>query len=61
MADDARSFRVIYEQDPSDDSWLVRVEGIDGCHTYGRTNSKPPSTSKKPSPPGSTRSQASSL
>ena len=22
---------------PSTSAWLVRVEGLDGCHTYGRT------------------------
>jgi predicted RNase H-like HicB family nuclease len=37
MADDARSFRAIFEYDAVDRSWLVRVEGLDGCHTYGRT------------------------
>jgi predicted RNase H-like HicB family nuclease len=37
MADNARSFRAIYEHDPVDDAWVGRVEGLDGCHTYGRT------------------------
>jgi predicted RNase H-like HicB family nuclease len=37
MADDARSFRAVYEHDPVDNAWLVRVEDVDGCHTYGRT------------------------
>jgi predicted RNase H-like HicB family nuclease len=37
MTDDARSFPAIYEHDKADGSWLVRVEGLDGCHTYGRT------------------------
>lgn len=37
MADDERSFRAVYERDPADGAWLVRVEGLDGCHTYGRT------------------------
>ena len=37
MADDTRSFRALYEHDPADESWLVRVDGLDGCHTYGRT------------------------
>ncbi|MDQ1458074.1 MAG: HicB like antitoxin of bacterial toxin-antitoxin system [Actinomycetota bacterium] len=40
MADDARSFRAIYEHDPADDRWFVHVEGFDGCHTYGRTRSE---------------------
>jgi predicted RNase H-like HicB family nuclease len=34
---DARSFRAVYERDAVDGRWLVRVEGLDGCHTYGRT------------------------
>jgi predicted RNase H-like HicB family nuclease len=37
MADDARSFRALYEYDAADSAWLVRVEGLDGCHTYGRS------------------------
>ena len=37
MVESARSFRAVYEHDAADDSWLVRVEGLDGCHTYGRT------------------------
>jgi predicted RNase H-like HicB family nuclease len=37
MADDASSFRAVYEHDPDDGAWLVHVEGLDGCHTYGRT------------------------
>jgi predicted RNase H-like HicB family nuclease len=37
MADNAPSFRAVYEHDAADGSWLVRVEGLDGCHTYGRT------------------------
>jgi predicted RNase H-like HicB family nuclease len=31
------TYRAIYEHDPTDDAWLVRIDGIDGCHTYGRT------------------------
>lgn len=31
------AFTAIYERDPGGDAWLVRIEGIDGCHTYGRT------------------------
>ncbi len=37
MADDARLYCAVYEHDPTDGAWLVRVEGLDGCHTYGRT------------------------
>jgi predicted RNase H-like HicB family nuclease len=34
-----RSKRYIagYERDPESDAWLVRIKGIPGCHTYGRT------------------------
>lgn len=32
-----RTYRAIFEQDPTDDTWLVRIDGIDGCRTYGRT------------------------
>jgi predicted RNase H-like HicB family nuclease len=37
MADDPPAFRAVYEHDSVDDVWLVHVEGIDACHTYGRT------------------------
>jgi predicted RNase H-like HicB family nuclease len=37
MADDAPSFRAVYEHDPVDNAWLVRADGIHGCQTYGRT------------------------
>jgi predicted RNase H-like HicB family nuclease len=60
MADDVRSFRAVYEHDPADGSWLVRVEGLDGCHTYGRTKPEAASASKKLLPRGSTKSRASS-
>ncbi|MDP9331810.1 MAG: hypothetical protein M3Q30_00660 [Actinomycetota bacterium] len=29
MADDAPSFQAVYEHDPADGSWLVRVDGLD--------------------------------
>jgi predicted RNase H-like HicB family nuclease len=32
-----RRYVAIYERDRESDAWLVHVEGIDGCHTYGRT------------------------
>src|SRR5882672_7890161 len=32
-----RRYVAIYERDPESDAWLVHVDGIDGCHTYGRT------------------------
>ena len=31
------AFTALYERDTESDAWLVRIEGIDGCHTYGRT------------------------
>lgn len=37
MVDNKPSFRAVYEHDPAAGAWLVRVEGLDGCHTYGRT------------------------
>jgi predicted RNase H-like HicB family nuclease len=40
MAESVHSFRAIYEHDPDDGSWLVRVEGLDVCHTYGRTKTE---------------------
>ena len=27
----------VYERDRERDAWLVHIDGIDGCHTYGRT------------------------
>jgi len=32
-----RTYCAIYEHDPADDAWLVRIDGFDGCQTYGRT------------------------
>jgi predicted RNase H-like HicB family nuclease len=32
-----RRYVAIYERDRESDAWLVHVDGIDGCHTYGRT------------------------
>jgi predicted RNase H-like HicB family nuclease len=34
------AFTAIYERDPAGDAWLVRIDGIDGCHTYGRTRAE---------------------
>ena len=34
------AFTVLYERDTESDAWLVRIEGIDGCHTYGRTRTE---------------------
>lgn len=32
-----RNYVAVYDRDPEDDAWLVRIKGIQGCHTYGRT------------------------
>ena len=35
-----KSRTALYERDTESDAWLVRIEGIDGCHTYGRTRTE---------------------
>jgi predicted RNase H-like HicB family nuclease len=32
-----KNYVAVYERDPESDAWLVRIKGIAGCHTYGRT------------------------
>jgi predicted RNase H-like HicB family nuclease len=32
-----KHYVAVYERDRDSDAWLVHVEGIDACHTYGRT------------------------
>jgi predicted RNase H-like HicB family nuclease len=32
-----KTYTAIYERDPHADAWNVRIEGLDGCHTYGRS------------------------
>jgi predicted RNase H-like HicB family nuclease len=32
-----KRYVAVYERDRESDAWLVRVDGIDACHTYGRT------------------------
>jgi predicted RNase H-like HicB family nuclease len=32
-----KHYVAVYERDPESDAWLVRIKGIPGCHTYGRT------------------------
>ena len=34
------AFTAVYERDGESDAWLVHVEGIDGCHSYGRTRTE---------------------
>lgn len=34
------TFTALYERDTESDVWLVRIDGIDGCHTYGRTRTE---------------------
>jgi predicted RNase H-like HicB family nuclease len=33
----AKSYVAVYERDSESDAWLVHVEAIPECHTYGRT------------------------
>ena len=30
-------YNAVYEYDGDSDAWLVRVDGVAGCHTYGAT------------------------
>ena len=32
-----KHFVAIYERDRETDAWLVHIDGIEACHTYGRT------------------------
>ena len=32
-----KPYVAVYERDPEDDAWNVRIEGLDGCQTYGRS------------------------
>jgi predicted RNase H-like HicB family nuclease len=32
-----KTYTAIYERDQRDDAWHVRIEGLDGCQTYGRS------------------------
>lgn len=32
-----KTYTAIYERDPEVDAWNVRIEGLQGCHTYGRS------------------------
>ena len=34
------TFTALYERDTESDAWLVHIEGIEGCHTYGRTRTE---------------------
>jgi predicted RNase H-like HicB family nuclease len=40
MAEQERSFVAVYERDDHSDAWLVRIEGLEGCHSYGRTRAQ---------------------
>ncbi len=31
------TYTAIYKRDPDDDAWLVHIDGVAGCHTYGRS------------------------
>ena len=32
-----KTYVAVYERDPNDDAWLVHIEGVEGCQTYGRS------------------------
>ena len=32
-----KTYTAVYEHDSADDAWLVHIDGIDGCQTYGRS------------------------
>ena len=32
-----KTYVAVYERDAVDDAWNVRVEGLEGCQTYGRS------------------------
>ena len=32
-----KTYVAVYERDPEDDAWNVRIAGLDGCQTYGRS------------------------
>jgi predicted RNase H-like HicB family nuclease len=32
-----KTYTAIYERDPDDDAWNVRIDGLEGCQTYGRS------------------------
>ncbi len=32
-----RTYVAVYERDPEDDAWNVHIDGLVGCHTYGRS------------------------
>ena len=32
-----QAYVAVYERDPGRGAWLVHIDGIDGCHTHGRT------------------------
>ncbi len=37
MADSQPRYVAIFERDADGDAWLVHIDGIAECHTYGRT------------------------
>jgi predicted RNase H-like HicB family nuclease len=32
-----KHFVAVYDRDRDNDAWLVHIDGIEACHTYGRT------------------------
>jgi predicted RNase H-like HicB family nuclease len=33
----AKTYVAVYNRDDTDDAWNVRIKGVDGCQTYGRS------------------------
>ena len=32
-----KTYTAVYERDDTDDAWTVRIKGVTGCQTYGRS------------------------
>lgn len=32
-----KTYVAVYQRDPVDDAWNVRIDGLEGCQTYGRS------------------------
>jgi predicted RNase H-like HicB family nuclease len=32
-----KTYTAIYERDPEADAWIVHIDGVEGCQTYGRS------------------------
>ena len=49
-----KTYTAIYERDEHDDAWNVRIDGLEGCQTYGRSLRQARRVSAKRSHAGST-------